>query len=106
MLELFAHAGETHSNASESTEHLLASWYLAVPLFIVIVFGIASIVYLLSKRSVAATYLSVVAVLLFSGIFFYDRSPVLSAIAITVGLFGSLLSVLTVLSGPEKHTKK
>lgn len=99
MLNFIAHAGETHGSSTESTMHLLESWYLAIPLFILILIGIASVVFLVSRRSIAATYISVVAILLFSGIFFYDKSPLLSAASITVGLFGSLLSVLAVLSG-------
>ncbi|MEK7472137.1 MAG: hypothetical protein AAB624_02715 [Patescibacteria group bacterium] len=103
MLRFIAHAGETDSVVAESATHFLENWYYALPLFILMVFGLASIVYLVSKRSVATTYLSVIAMFLISGIYLYDKSPALSAIAITIGLFGSLLSVLTVLSGPKKQ---
>ncbi len=102
MLMFVAHAGEAHASSIENTAHWLESWYFALPLFILVVFGITSIVYLVSKRSVATTYLSVIALLLLSGIYFYDKSPVLSIVAITVGLFGSLLSVLAVLTVPKK----
>lgn len=105
MFKFIAHAGEAHGSTTESATHWLESWYIAVPLFILVVFGLASIVYLVSKRSVAATYLTVVATLLLSGIYFYNKSPALSAVSITIGLFGSLLSVLTVLSGPKNPKK-
>jgi len=106
MFRLIAHAGETHGGTAESATHWLESWYIAVPLFILLIYVLGTAIYLISKRSVATTYLSVVAVLLFSGIYFYDKSSVLSAVAITVGLLGSLLSVLAFLSASSKVTKR
>lgn len=103
MVRLIAHVGEVHSNAGENTTHWLESWYLALPLFILIVIGFGSLVYLLSRRSVATTYLSVVAVLLVSGVLFYDKSPIISVISIAIGLFGSLVTVLMFLSSPDNR---
>lgn len=105
MLDLLAHAGETHESSSESTSHLLESWYVALPLFLLAVAGIATIVYVLSKRSLAATYLAVVAIFLVSGIFLYDKSAVISVMSLTIGLFGSVIVVLTSLAKTPESSK-
>ena len=73
MLRFIAHAGETDSVVAESATHFLENWYYALPLFILMVFGLASIIYLVSKRSIATTYFSVVGMLLIGGIYFYDK---------------------------------
>ncbi len=106
MLSFIAHAGELETSAVESSAHWLERWYFAVPLFFLVVFGLGVVIYLFSKRSVATTYLSVVTILLFSGIYLYDKSSVLSTLSITIGLLGSLLSVLALLSKPSKNPKK
>lgn len=43
-------------------------------------------------------YIAVGGVLLGSGLFLYEKAPVVSVVAITIGLFGSLLLTLGVLS--------
>ncbi len=102
MISFFAHAGEAHASSTESAVHWLSTWYIALPLFLLGTALVAALVYFASKRSMAATYLSVVGIFLVSGIFLYDKSPVVSTVALASGLFGSVLVVLTSLSKKDK----
>lgn len=106
MITLFAHAGEDHGSASESAAHVLEYWYFALPLFLMVVALAGAVAFMVFKRSFTAAYIASVGVLLAGGIFMYDKSPVVSTVAITIGLLGSLLIVLTLLSPPQKASKK
>lgn len=103
MITLFAHAGEHHETAAEATTHLLVQeWYIAVPLLILSTLGLATLVFFLSRRSKAVTYLTVCGTLLVIGVFAYTVIPVVSIIALTVGMAMTLFIVLASLM-PGKH---
>lgn len=104
MITFFAHGGEVHETASESTMHILSDWYIALPLFILVIAGFAALVYLATKRSKPVTYLSVVGLLLVAGVFMYDKSPVVSIVSLAVGMAMILASVLGSLMLPHKKS--
>ena len=108
MLKLFAHAGEVHETATEAASHtVLTSWYIALPMFVIFMFGLASIVYLLSHKSKATTANVVLAALFIVGVGLYKASPVVSMLAISVGFALALLHVMLGLSKPSnRHSKR
>lgn len=94
MLTFFAHAGEQHETTAETTVHFLQDWYIALPLLILCIIGFATLVFFLSRRSKAATYLAVIGLLLVAGVFAYTQSPIISVVSLTAGMAMTLLLVL------------
>jgi type II secretory pathway component PulF len=100
MLHLFAHSGEKHADSAEAARHLLNSWYVALPLFLLIVTGIAILTYLVSKRDVITTALVTALVLLVSGFTLYTYSAAISVVSITLGLMLAMGVTLISLQTP------
>ena len=90
MINYFAHAEELHSSNSESIKHLLELWYSAIPIYLFAFTIVAMLTYYISRKSISAVYIVSSAFLLISGVLLYDLSPVVSTIAIVVGLFSSM----------------
>ncbi|CAN5702890.1 hypothetical protein BH23PAT2_BH23PAT2_10210 [soil metagenome] len=99
---LFAHAGEEHVTTADSALHaLFGQWYIALPLFIIVLFGIGSMTYILSKKSKPTTFTTVLIALFVIGVLTYTVSALISAIAISLGFLLVLLQVLATLSHPK-----
>ena len=95
MITFLAHAGKSHGTAIDATTHVLfQEWYIAVPILILSVLGLATIAFFLSKRSKAVTYLTVCGALLVIGVFSYTASPAVSIVALSGGMAMTLLIVL------------
>jgi formate-dependent nitrite reductase membrane component NrfD len=94
ILQYFAHAGEDHATATEATNHMLQEWYIALPLFLLALVGVAAITYMLTKKSKPVTYLVITGILLISGIFAYTIAPIISIVSLAVGMAMTLVLVL------------
>lgn len=90
MLNFFAHADELHKSNAENLKHLMELWYSALPIYILIFSAIVLAAYYISKKSAQTVYIVSSVFLLISGVFLYDLSPIVSTVAIIVGLFGSM----------------
>ena len=98
----FAHAGEAHGTSTGSVLHaLLGTWYIALPLYALVLFGVGSLVYFVSKKSKPATFLTVLITLFVVGVLTYTVSALISAISISLGFLLVLMQVLTGLSHPK-----
>lgn len=104
IIKVIAHGGEVHETAGEATSHLLSTWYIALPIFILAVSGLASIVYLISRK-VDVTLIVVSIVLLVSGFTMYSVSAIISVVSITLGLMGALALTLISLTAPTANKK-
>ncbi|HMT19196.1 MAG TPA: hypothetical protein PKD15_04130 [Candidatus Saccharibacteria bacterium] len=99
---LFAHGGEIHSSAIESSAHAL-SWYIQLPLFCLIMIGIYSLLQLLIKQR-STLFLILASILLITGFATYSVAPVISVTSITVGMASTL--VITLIGLGETDGKK
>jgi len=105
MRYLFSHAEEIHTSTIESAAHSL-QWYAQLPLFILMVAVFAAVVWLITKKQ-DITLLLTAALLLVSGVGFYEIAPLISVLAITVGLGATLFATIVGLSeSPKKSNKK
>lgn len=86
----------------ETSLHYLQEWYIAIPLLILVVVGVATLVYFASRRSKAITYLSISGLLLIAGIGLYSESPIASTVALSTGIAMTLFLVLASLMAPAK----
>lgn len=102
MITFFAHAGEQHDSAATTASHYLQEWYIAVPLFLLCLAGAATVIYFISQRSKAATYISVVFLLLIAGVATYAVSTIISILSLTLGMAMILAMVLLSLAKPVK----
>ena len=102
MINILAHAGETHGSDIAATAHELG-WYIQLPLFIILVAVFASTVWLISKK-MDTTLLVTAALLLITGFGLFEIAPLVSALAITVGLVTTLGVTLLGL-GSEQGSK-
>jgi hypothetical protein len=98
MLELIAHAGEVHESSNESLIHYLGVWYIALAVFVVGTYVLATLVYSLTKKSLSKTLAALLVVYLAAGFTLYEKSPVISVLSIFFGFilvafvaFGSLM---------------
>ncbi len=102
MFNIFAHAGERHESAAVAAAHEIP-WFIQLPLFVGLIMLFALIVWQLSKKT-ELTVLLTSALLLISGIGFYEAAPAISIVAITAGLFSTLFITLVGL-GPKPSKK-
>lgn len=102
-----AHAGENHETLTQAAAHnVFDRWYIALPLFIVGVCGIATIAYFASHKSKATTYIVILATLFITGVATYTLSAPVSIFAISVGFVMALLQVLIGLGKPHNEVEK
>lgn len=91
----FAHAGEEHADTISSSTHLIQQWYIAVPLFIGVVATIGYLTWLVSNRNRHVTLGVITLLLLIIGFTAFQLSPVVSIMAILIGLACSLFAAFT-----------
>jgi hypothetical protein len=89
----FAHEGEMHKTAAETAWHsIVGEWYIALPLYLIILFAISAAIYLASK-SKAATFNTLLVILFVGGVGFYNIAPVVSIVSLAGG-FGLALTIV------------
>ena len=101
MNTLFAHSGETHVDTVEAVAHY-AQWYIAIPLYLLVMAAITYVVWLVTGKKKDTTLLIVSFVLLISGLTMFNISPFISVIAITTGLVATLFSAFVGLTSEAK----
>lgn len=102
----FAHEGEIHETAAASAWHsIVGEWYIALPLYLIILFVIGAAVYLASK-SKAATFNTLLVVLFVAGIGFYNLAPVVSIVSLAGGFALALMIVITGLNRQAAKPRK
>lgn len=100
IFHIFAHGGEVHSSPVISRIHSFA-WYFQVPLFLCLIGAVFSLAWLLTKK-VSSALLTSSFVLLVVGFGSYQVAPIVSILAITVGLGTTLFLTLVGLETKEK----
>lgn len=101
---LFAHAGEHHETVTQSATHsLFDRWYIALPLFIVLVTFVTVLSYFASRKSKPTTYNVLLTLLFVSGVATYTLSAPISVLALSVGFAMALFQVLIGLTVTDKE---
>lgn len=95
MLTLFGHAGEEHADLAASSTHLLEEWYVAIPLFFLVIALVAYLAWLVSNGNRHLTLGVVTFLLLIIGFTTFTISPIVSVLAILIGLGCSLFAAFT-----------
>lgn len=104
----FAHEGEVHETAAETAWHsIIGEWYIALPLYLIILFAISAAIYLASK-SKAATFNTLLVILFVGGVGFYNLAPEVSIVSLAGGFGLALMIVIAGLNHrqPESSHKK
>ncbi len=95
VLQIMAHAEELHDATTSELEHTLTSPAVSVPLFIVLNIVIFQVV---SRYKKTATIPVLLGVNLLIGVLSYDAMPVVSILAISIGITSALVTSLTLLA--------
>lgn len=103
FIQIFAHAGEEHSETIESINHFLP-WYFAIPLFLLTLAVIGYLVWIVSGRKLDTVALILAFICLISGFGLFVISPAVSVVAITLGII--LAGAVTFLGIANENTKK
>lgn len=98
----FAHAGEAHESSNESLIHYLGVWWIAILVFVIAVYVIGSLAYGLTKKSVPKTLIILMASFLIAGLTLYEKSPVISVLAILCGFVIAIGMTFATLMLPTK----
>ena len=102
MFRILAHAGEDHSDSLEAVAHYAAPWYIAIPLFLLVVAMVGYLTWIVSGRNLGTVLMVLSGVLLVIGFTLYTISTVVSGIAIVAGILIAGFLALASLSGPQK----
>lgn len=103
IMKIIAHAGEEHSDTIETINHYLP-WYIAIPVFLLIIAMIGYLTWIVSSRKTDTVALVLAVVFLISGLTLFAISPVISVISITSGIL--LAGALTFLGLAGDNKKK
>lgn len=98
-MQIIAHAGESHGSELEATAHELP-WFLQILIFLVGIALIYSLMWLITKK-VDTSLLVLSFVLLVSGFLVFQVAPIVSVLAITLGLISTLFVTFVGLSSPD-----
>lgn len=93
LFTLVAHGGESHANTTEAQLHA-APWYVQIFLLVAVSGIFLSVVWLITQKLDTAL-LATSTILLFGGLGLYAIMPIVSIIAISVGLGATLILTLT-----------
>lgn len=100
MFDILAHAGEAHESAIEATTHELA-WYVQLALFLMFLVLFMGVLKILIRKT-GVVILITASILLVAGFALFRLSPIVSATAITLGLFSTLFLTLVGLGDENK----
>ena len=103
MLKILAHSGESHENSFEKFAHEYTPGFLAVPAYLLALAMIGYIVWIVSGKKTDAVLIVLAVINLICGFTFYAISPLVSVIAITMGL---VMSGMLTFGGISNDTKK
>ncbi len=101
MLEIIAHAGETHSDGLEAVAHYTAPWYIALPVFFIVIAMIGYLTWLVSGKNIGTVLSVLAAVMLIMGFTLYSVSALVSGIAIVLGIMTAGFLALASLTNGE-----
>lgn len=99
---ILAHAGEEHSEVAEAVSHF-APWYIAIPIFIVVMAIIGYLTWLVSGKKLDTVFLVLALCMLIVGFTAFTISPIVSVISITIGI---VLAGLLTFVGLASDSKK
>ena len=103
----FAHAGEAHDTVTTAASHpIFSKWYIALPLFIVLLAVITKLTYIMSRKSKPTTYNVLLATLFIAGVAAYTTSAPISVLSLGLGFAMALFQVLIGLSAPAQKDVK
>lgn len=105
FIQLLAHAGEAHESSNESLIHYLSVWWIAILVFIISTYLLATIIFALTKKSLPKTLLTLMAVFLVAGLFSYEKSPVISVLSILCGFIIAIGATFASLMLPANKSK-
>ena len=98
MFSFLAHAGEEHSDGLESIAYYAAPWYIAIPVFLLVIAMAGYLTWLVSGKNPGVVAVVVAFICLISGFTMFVISPAVSVVAILTGIFLSGFIALTGLS--------
>jgi hypothetical protein len=101
IIQTLAHAGEEHSDVAEAVTHF-APWYIAIPLFIVTMAIIGYLTWLVSGKKLDTVFLVLAFCMLIIGFTAFTISPIVSVLAITIGIILAGLLAFVGLTGDSK----
>ncbi len=102
MLEILAHAGETHGDGLESVAHYAAPWYIALPIFFIVIAMIGYLTWLVSGKNFGTVLMVLAFVLLVIGFTLYSISALVSGISIILGIMtAGFLALASLTSSPK-----
>lgn len=101
ILQIIAHAGEEHSDVAEAVSHF-APWYIAIPIFIITMAIIGYLTWLVSGKKIDTVLLVLAFCMLIVGLTSFTISPIVSVLAITIGIILAGLLAFGGLAGDRK----
>lgn len=106
-MQYLAHAGEVHESGGEGVWHTLTSeWYVALPVYVLVLIVLTAAAYLVSHKSKSAAITVLMAVLLIGGVSLYSASPVVSILSLAAGFALALGTMVVGVGGGRRQHKK
>jgi hypothetical protein len=102
ITQIFAHAGEEHSDTIEKLNHFLP-WYFAIPLFLLLLAMIGYLVWIVGGRKIDTVVLVLAFICLICGFGLFVVSPAISVVAITLGIIMAGTLTFLGLTGDNKN---
>ena len=100
LITVIAHAGEEHGNGLQAVAHYAAPWYIALPVFFLVVGMIGYLTWLVSGKNIGTVLMVLSGVLLIIGFTLYTVSTLVSGIAIISGIMiAGFLALASLSSG-------
>lgn len=99
IASLFAHAGEDHDTVIDTAAHSAPEWYIAIPLFLIVIALVANFIWTITKKNLGTTILVTAIILLMAGFTMYRISPAISVISLTAGFILAGFLALGSISG-------
>ena len=104
VVHILAHAGEEHTTGIEATVHEWA-WYVQLPIFFLVLVAICTLLWLITNK-VDVVLLVASFFMLITGFLVFSFAPLISVLAITLGLVATLSVTLVSLGSPTDKKKK
>ncbi len=102
ITQILAHAGEVHSSDTTAAIHEVA-WYYQLALFLVALLAVSTLIWLITKKLDLVILISSL-LMLITGFLVFQVAPIVSVVAITLGLIATLSTTLLGLGG-DQHKK-
>ncbi len=102
LIEQFAHDGETHVDTAETVSHVVAPWYVAVPVFLIVIAVIGYLAWIISGKKLDSVMFVLAITLLIAGFTLFNISAAISVISITIGIILAGILTLFGIAGSSK----